>query len=125
MGGGLRTASILGMMPARSSSSGAASRRGGTMSQILDLLGGTLGGDASQAIGQQLGLSPHQSGQAIALALPMLLSGLTRNVTRPGGAEALLGALGPHDGSLLDNLRGGLNDTAQTHGAGILGHVLG
>ena len=55
----------------------------------------------------------------------MLLGALTRNASQPGGAEALLGALGKHDGSVLDDLRNQLPAAADTHGAGILGHVLG
>ncbi len=95
------------------------------MSGLLDLLGSTLGDNANGAIGEKLGLSPQQSGAAIASALPMLLGALTRDASQPGSAEALLGALGKHDGSVLDDLRGQLPSAANTHGAGILGHVLG
>ena len=60
------------------------------------------------------------------MALPVLLSGLTRNVSSPGGAEALHQAIGKdHDGSLLDNLPGFLGNAQNGPGAGILRHVLG
>jgi len=58
--------------------------------------------------------------------VPLLLSALSRNAQRPGGAEALSAALErDHDGSVLDNLQGFLGNYQESNGAGILGHVLG
>jgi len=99
------------------------------MPGVMDLLGAALGGNVQQQLGQQIGATPQATGNAIQAALPMLLSGLMQNVSQPGGAESLLGALQrDHDGSLLDNL-GGLLGGSQggkaADGAGILGHVLG
>ncbi len=99
------------------------------MPGIMDLLGAALGGNVQQQLGQQIGATPQATGNAIQAALPMLLSGLTRNASQPGGAEALLGALQrDHDGSMLDNFSGLLGGNATgnaANGAGILGHVLG
>ncbi|MCC6348694.1 MAG: DUF937 domain-containing protein [Candidatus Eisenbacteria bacterium] len=99
------------------------------MPGVLDLLGATLGGDLQRQLGQQLGAGPQATGNAIEAALPMLLSGLARNVAQPGGADALHQALqNDHDGSLLDNLGellGGTLGGRAANGAGILGHVLG
>lgn len=101
------------------------------MPGVMDLLGAALGGgNLEQQLSGQIGATPEATGNAIQAALPMLLSGLTQNASRPGGAEALLGALQrDHDGGVLDNLGGllggGLGTSKSADGAGILGHVLG
>jgi hypothetical protein len=100
------------------------------MPGLLDLLTQSLGGDTTDRLGRQLGLSPQQTQGALGAALPMLLTGLARNAATPEGAGALHGALArDHDGSLLDDLGGLIAGTAgggrATNGAGILGHVLG
>ena len=99
------------------------------MPGLMDVLGAALGGDVQHQLGQRIGADSQTTSQAIQAALPMLLTGLTRNVSQPGGAESLLGALDrDHDGSVLDDLGGllGGNVSGQAaNGAGILGHVLG
>lgn len=99
------------------------------MPGLMDLFGAALGGDLQRQLGQRIGADPQATGSAIEAALPMLLSGLSRNASEPGGAESLLGALrNDHDGSVLDDLGGLLGGTLggrTANGAGILGHVLG
>src|SRR5215470_1902397 len=99
------------------------------MSGLLDSIGSALGVDLQQQLGQQIGADPQKTSQAIQAALPMLLSGLNHNASKPEGAADLLGALQrDHDGSLLDNLGGLLGGNingAAADGAGILQHVLG
>ena len=94
------------------------------MSDILSLLSSTLGGQSSQEIGNAIGSDPAKTQNALAAALPLLLSGLARNASQPDGAQALLGALQrDHDGSALDNLSGVIGGGGNA--AGILGHVFG
>jgi len=55
---------------------------------------------------------------------------LDKNASTPEGAQGLLGALSKHQqGGLLDNLggffEGGVDESAQKDGDGILGHLLG
>lgn len=99
------------------------------MPGLMDLLGGALGGDVQRQLGAQIGADPQATGSAIQAALPMILAGLTRNASQPGGADALHRALqDDHDGSLLDNLGGLLGGALggrAANGPGILGHVLG
>jgi hypothetical protein len=58
--------------------------------------------------------------------MPMLVSALARNASKPDGAEALHKALAAdHDGSILDDLTGFLSNPQAANGAGILGHILG
>jgi hypothetical protein len=97
------------------------------MSGIFDLVQQQiLSGDTLSRISKQIGADPDTTSNAIAGALPMLIGALSKNASRPGGAEALAGALSrDHDGSLLDNLGGFLGGDPASLGAGILGHVFG
>jgi len=98
------------------------------MSSALDLLSTVLDRRALGTIGQQLGADDGAVQNAVAAALPMLLSGLAKNTSRGDGAESLARALDrDHDGSILDDVAGflGRGETASTDGAGILRHVLG
>ena len=99
------------------------------MPGLMDVIGSALGGEVQTQLGQRIGADSQTTSQAIAAALPMLLSGLHRNASQPNGAASLLGALQrDHDGSLLDNLGGllgGGNAGQAANGAGIVDHVLG
>ena len=54
------------------------------------------------------------------------MNALARNSKSTDGAQALQNAIArDHDGSLLDNLSGYLNNPEAANGAGILKHVLG
>lgn len=93
------------------------------MSEIFQILTQALGGrtgDLSQSIG-----ADHSSTQnALAAALPLLLSGLAKNAAEPDGANQLLGALErDHDGSALDQLNLSGDDTVD--GSKIVGHLFG
>lgn len=77
------------------------------MPGILDLVQQSLGGDAVQAISQQLGTNPSQAQSAIGAALPMLLAGLAHH-TQGDGADAMHAAVSQHDAGLLDNVQGAL-----------------
>ena len=93
---------------------------------ILDLIRQSLGGREIDQIGLQLGTGPDQTRQAVAAALPLLLSALGRNSSQPQGATALATALErDHDGSILDDLAGFLGQGSTGPGDGILNHVLG
>lgn len=97
-------------------------------SSILDLLQQQLGGAAVGQISRQLGADQGATQNAIAGALPMLVTALANNSSKSGGAGALLSALDrDHDGSVLDDVAGflGQGSAAQGAGAGILKHVLG
>ena len=98
---------------------------------ITDDIFAQLSGAPMQQISQQLGLGQTQTAGAIAAALPMLLGALGRNASQPQGAEALFGALqrdhaggGMGLGDLLGAVLGG-QQSRQTDGAGMLGHIFG
>ncbi|MEL6829582.1 MAG: DUF937 domain-containing protein [Pseudomonadota bacterium] len=96
------------------------------MAGLLDLLAGAQAQPAKQKLGQQFGLSEDMTQKAMAALIPALAAGLKSNASKPGGAEALLGALnkGTHGRYLEDP---DLLEQSETRdeGNGILGHLLG
>ncbi len=83
------------------------------------------GGGLSQ-ISQQIGAKEEDTGSAMSMAIPLLMSALANNASKPEGAQSLQQALvNDHDGSILNNMSGFLSDPQAANGAGILGHVLG
>lgn len=95
------------------------------MEEIFKLLGSQSGQQLISGASSQLGIENNQVQNVLAMALPALLSGLNKNTNQPGGAEALMGALSNHDGSILDNVMGFLGQGNFTDGQNILGHILG
>ena len=93
---------------------------------LLDMLTGPQGQQALGAMGQRFGLSDAQTGDAVKALLPALSSGLKRNVSQPGGLEALAKALqsGQHEQYLDQPERLGQDQTV-ADGNAILGHLLG
>lgn len=77
-------------------------------------------------IGNQIGADESTTSNAIQLALPLIVSALSRNASTPQGADDLHNAVAnDHDGSLLDDLGGFLLNSQNADGGGILGHILG
>lgn len=100
-----------------------------TTSMTRDLASQLQGGPVQQ-IAQQLGVDPSTAQTAVTAALPLLIGALGRNASQPQGAQALFGALqNDHAGAgglgdVLGAVLGG-NQSRQTDGAGILGHIFG
>ena len=97
------------------------------MTLNTNMLQQLLGGQADQ-IGARIGADPSQTQQAISVALPALLAGLKQEATPGSGLQQAVER--DHDGSILDDLPGYLNGTANldsrtTDGNGILEHVFG
>jgi len=93
---------------------------------LLDMLTGPQGRGAVAQMGQQFGLDERQASQAVAALLPALSSGLKRNVSQPGGLEALVGALGSgHHQQFLDRPETLTQPETVNEGNAILGHLLG
>ena len=96
------------------------------MPSILDAVRQQLGPDTIQQMSSAVGADPAATSNAISLALPALLGGLSHNAAQPEGAAALDQALNAHDGSILDNLGGLLGGgAASSIGGAILGHIFG
>ena len=90
---------------------------------ILDALQAQLGPDTIQKMSAQLGTDTASTSNAISMAVPILLGGLSKNAANAEGAAALDNALTAHDGGILDNLGALLGSGGA--GAAILAHILG
>lgn len=100
------------------------------MSSILDLLNSDMGKQLIGGASAQSGQSAEKTSSVLSMAMPFLLGAMKKNSATPDGAAGLLSALNSkHDGSILDNLGGlfdgGVDETVQKDGQGILGHILG
>ncbi|MFC3192988.1 DUF937 domain-containing protein [Marinicella sediminis] len=97
------------------------------MPGILDLIKNNIGQSAVEQVSKQVGGNQAATQQAIAVAIPMLLSALQKNSRSQSGAESLARALErDHQGGILDNLGAVLGQSStQSMGEKILGHVLG
>ncbi len=100
------------------------------MSGILDLLSGPMGQQIINGVSKQTNQSADKTSNLLSMALPVLMGAMNKNAQTPDGAQGLMGALSKHaGGGLLDNLGGffdgGVDDSVQQEGQGILGHLLG
>lgn len=94
------------------------------MSQLLETIAQQLGPAALGQMSQQLGAKPDQLNSAIAVALPALIGGLSKNTQQAGGAENLLGALmkdhsAPVDTSLVGGLMSAFGGSGSRSGGGL------
>lgn len=96
------------------------------MNTLLEMVSEQLQGDNLSKMSRQIGADENATQGALSAAVPLLISALSRNASGREGADALAGALTrDHDGSILDNLSGFLDNPDTATGDGILGHVLG
>ena len=94
------------------------------MASIMNAILSQFDSDTLNQLSGQLGANQQTTGNAIAAAVPILLSALSRNSSSPDGRDSLYNALSnDHDGGILDNLTGFLGGAQQSQGDGILRHV--
>ena len=91
----------------------------------LEALLGLLQGQNLGKLAEQIGGTDGQTKNAIMAALPALLGALSKNSNTPEGAQMLNNALEQHDGSVLNNVAGYLQNPDLKDGAGILNHLFG
>lgn len=91
----------------------------------LEALLGLLQGQNLGKLAEQIGGTDGQTKNAIMAALPALLGALNKNSNTPEGAQTLNNALEQHDGSVLNNVEGYLQNPDLKDGAGILNHLFG
>ena len=70
-------------------------------SSVLNALQAQLGPETIQRMSTQLGTDTAATSNAISMALPILLGGLSKNAANAEGAAALDNALTAHDGGIL------------------------
>jgi hypothetical protein len=90
---------------------------------ILNALQAQIRPDTIQQMSERLGTDTASTSNAISMALPILLGGLSKNAANAEGAADLDNALNDHDGGILDNFSALLGGGGA--GAAILGHILG
>ncbi|HNW61300.1 MAG TPA: DUF937 domain-containing protein [bacterium] len=96
------------------------------MNAIMQMVIQQLSGNMVGKIARQLGIDSSTASRAVGMAVPVLISALTRNASSEAGADALHNALvKDHDGSIFDNLGGLISNVTGGSGAGILKHILG
>lgn len=91
----------------------------------LEALLGLLQGQNLGKLAEQIGGTDGQTKNEIMAALPALLGALNKNSNTPEGAQTLNNALEQHDGSVLNNVAGYLQNPDLKDGAGILNHLFG
>ena len=85
-----------------------------------------MGDDAIAKMSEMVGEDREHTGKAVQVSVPTLLNALNNNSNNPQGAQGILSALDrDHDGSILDDISGFLNQGNTADGEGILKHVLG
>jgi hypothetical protein len=93
---------------------------------LLDMLQGQLAGAPAEQLGRQMGTDQAGAQKAIGAALPALMAALAGNSRNSSGASSLAAALErDHDGGILDDLQGFLDQGDTKAGEGILKHALG
>ena len=96
------------------------------MAGLLDLLNGAQAQPAQQQLGAQFGLDQNMTQMAMKALIPALSAGIKSNAGKPGGIEALLGALqGGQHSQYLDQPERLSQQQTRDEGNGILGHLLG
>jgi hypothetical protein len=85
-----------------------------------------LSGSGVSQISRKIRADEQTTSSALSAAMPLLLSALANNASEPEGAQSLHQALAEdHDGSILNDVSGFLDNPQSADGAGILKHVLG
>ena len=85
-----------------------------------------LTGSALSGVSKKIGIDQNTMQSALAVGMPLLVTALAKNASKPAGAQALHKALvKDHDGSILNNVSAYLKKPEVAQGAAILGHVLG
>ncbi len=93
------------------------------MNLLQLLLGSFTSNDSVNSVSKKTGLSKKDINKLLWIALPLLISYLTKNASKKEGAQSLLGALGQHNSTstVPQQIAGADSDD----GAKIIAHILG
>ena len=91
---------------------------------LLSVLSSSLLSDvAVTALAKKTGLSKTQLKKVVAIALPLLLRAMTKNVSSQAGVQSLLGALTQHTNTR--SIAEQIDEADDVDGGKIVGHILG
>ena len=91
---------------------------------LLSVLSSSLLSDvAVTALAKKTGLSKTQLKKVVAIAIPLLLKAMTRNVSSQSGVQSLLGALTQHTNTR--SIAEQIDEADTVDGGKIVGHILG
>lgn len=91
------------------------------LNSIINLLQG----QDLQELASKVGGNEEEVKSGLGVALPAMLEALNKNTNTTEGAVSLNKALEDHDGSILNNVSGFLDNPQSENGLGILGHLFG
>ena len=93
------------------------------MNLLQLLLGSLTSNDSLDSVSKKTGVSSNGISKLLMMAVPLLITYLTKNASKKDGATSLLNALTQHTSTqtVSQQIRNG----DSTHGAKIIGHILG
>ncbi len=97
------------------------------MSSLMQVLMNTLGPSAVRQVSSRINADEGATQRAISAAIPLLIGALSKKTNTPEGAQDLDRALEKdHDGSVLNNVNGSLDDPKLNEdGEAIMQHIAG
>lgn len=93
------------------------------MNLLALLLGGLTSQNSVNATSKKSGVSSKLTSKLLMMAIPMLISYLTKNASKKDGAQSLLGALTQHTSK--DSVEKQIENADTVDGAKIIAHILG
>ena len=93
------------------------------MNLLQLLLGAMTSNQSVNSVSKKTGLSSKLTSKLLVMAIPMLISYLTKNASKKDGAQSLLGALTQHTSK--DTVSNQIANADVADGAKIIAHILG
>lgn len=93
------------------------------MNLLQLLLGSLVSNDSVNSVSKKTGVSSKTTSKLLMMAIPLLISYMTKNASKKDGAQSLLGALTQHTSK--DPVSDQISKADDTDGAKIIGHILG
>ena len=93
------------------------------MNLLQLLLGSMTSNDSVNSVSKKTGVSSKLTSKLLMMAIPMLISYMTKNASKKDGAQSLLGALTQHKSN--DTVSNQIANADTVDGAKIIGHILG
>lgn len=93
------------------------------MNLLQLLLGSLTSNDSVNSMSKKTGVSSKMTSKLLMMAIPLLISYMTKNASKKEGAQSLLGALTQHNSK--ETVANQVANADAVDGAKIIGHILG